>query len=123
MAQTTQSVEKYEKISRELISKTGQLKVFNTLCDATHKRQEEAVRLAREVEKMIVIGGYDSANTKRLAKLSQELGRPTIHIEQARDLDPEFLKQANTVGILAGASTPDWIINDVIARIKQTEES
>jgi 4-hydroxy-3-methylbut-2-enyl diphosphate reductase len=123
VAQTTQSVEAYKKICRELINKTAQLKVFNTICDATHKRQEEAVRLAREVEKMIVIGGYDSANTKRLAKLSRELGRPTVHIEQARDLDPGFLKHTKTTGILAGASTPDWIINDVIARIKQTEES
>jgi small subunit ribosomal protein S1 len=123
VAQTTQSVEKYERICRELAGKTGQLKIFNTICDATHKRQEEAVRLAQEVEKMIVIGGYDSANTKRLAKLCQELGRPTRHIEQAKDLDRVFLKQANSVGVLAGASTPDWIIKDVIARIKQTEES
>ncbi|MDD5132154.1 MAG: 4-hydroxy-3-methylbut-2-enyl diphosphate reductase [bacterium] len=123
VAQTTQSVEKYEKICRELMGKTDHLKVFNTICDATQKRQEEAVHLARKVEKMIVIGGYDSANTKRLAKLSQELGRPTVHIEQARDLDLEFLKNTQSVGVLAGASTPDWIISDVIARIKKMEES
>lgn len=123
VAQTTQSVEKYKKICNELLSKTEKLKIFNTICDATQKRQEEAVCLARGVEKIIVIGGYESANTKRLAKLCQELGRPTRHIEQARDLDPGFLKGAGSVGVLAGASTPDWIINDVIARIKQTEES
>ncbi|MDD5492632.1 MAG: 4-hydroxy-3-methylbut-2-enyl diphosphate reductase [bacterium] len=123
VAQTTQSVGKYEKICNDLLSKTDKLKVFNTICDATQKRQEGAVCLAKEVEKMIVIGGYESANTKRLAKLCQELGRPTRHIEQARDLDPVFLKGAGSVGILAGASTPDWIINEVIARIKQTEES
>lgn len=123
VAQTTQSVEKYENICRALADKTARMKVFNTICDATQKRQEEAVKLAREVEKMIVIGGYDSANTKRLAKLCRELGRPTEHIEQAKDLGREFLKQANSVGVLAGASTPDWIIHDVIARIKQTEES
>ena len=123
VAQTTQSIEKYDKICRKLMGKTDQLKIFNTICDATQKRQEEAVHLAKEVEKMIVIGGYDSANTKRLAKLSQELGRPTVHIEQAQDLDPRFLKNTHSVGVLAGASTPDWIISDVIARIKQTEES
>ncbi|MDD5259900.1 MAG: 4-hydroxy-3-methylbut-2-enyl diphosphate reductase [bacterium] len=123
VAQTTQSVEKYKLICRELKKKTKHLKIFNTICDATQKRQEEAVCLSREVEKMIVIGGYNSANTKRLAKLCLELGRPTRHIEQAKDLDPAFLKNTNSVGILAGASTPDWIINNVIARIKQTEES
>ncbi len=123
VAQTTQSVEKYKLICRELKKKTEHLKIFNTICDATQKRQEEAVCLSREVEKMIVIGGYNSANTKRLAKLCQELGRPTRHIEQARDLDREFLRNTNSVAVLAGASTPDWIINDVIVRIKQTEES
>lgn len=123
VAQTTQSIEKYKLICRELSNKIKQLKIFNTICDATQKRQEEAVLLAGKVDKIIVIGGYDSANTKRLAKLCQELDRPTRHIEQAKDLDLDFLKQTRTVGILAGASTPDWIINDVIARIKQTEES
>ncbi len=123
VAQTTQSIEKYKIICRELRSSIKQLKVFNTICDATQKRQEEAVLLAGKVDKIIVIGGYDSANTKRLAKLCQELDRPTRHIEQAKDLDLDFLKHTSTVGLLAGASTPDWIINEVIARIKQTEES
>lgn len=123
VAQTTQSVEKYKEICLELEKKAEHLKIFNTICDATQKRQEEAVRVAREVEKIIVIGGYNSANTKRLAKLCQELGKPTLHIEQAGDLDINFLKHTGSMGVLAGASTPDWIIKDVIARIKLTEES
>lgn len=123
VAQTTQSMKSFEAICLELKKKAERLKIFNTICDATQKRQEEAVRVAREVEKIIVIGGYNSANTKRLAKLCQELGKPTLHIEQAGDLDINFVKHAASVGVLAGASTPDWIIKDVIALIKLTEES
>lgn len=123
VAQTTQSVEKFKEVCLELEQKADCLKIFNTICDATQKRQEEALRVAREVEKIIVIGGYNSANTKRLAKLCQELGKPTLHIEQAGDMDINFFKHTGSVGVLAGASTPDWIIKDVIARIKLTEES
>lgn len=123
VAQTTQSVNKFKEICLELEKKADCLKIFNTICDATQKRQEEAVRVAREVEKLIVIGGYNSANTKRLAKLCQELGKPTLHLEQAGDLDINFLRNTGSVGVLAGASTPDWIIKDVVARIKLTEES
>lgn len=123
VTQTTQSVEKFKDICLELKQKADRLKIFNTICDATQKRQEEALRVAQEVEKIIVIGGYNSANTKRLAKLCQELGKPTLHIEQAGDLDTNFIKHTGSVGILAGASTPDWIIKDVITRIKLTEES
>ncbi len=123
VAQTTQSLKNFKEICQELKQKTERLKIFNTICDATQKRQEEAVRVAREVDKIIVIGGYNSANTKRLAKLCQELGKPTLHIEQARDLDINFLKYTGSVGVLAGASTPDWIIRNVIALIKLTEES
>lgn len=123
VAQTTQSVEKFKEICVELEHKAAQLKIFNTICDATQKRQEEALRVAGEAEKIIVIGGYNSANTKRLAKLCQDLGKPTLHIEQAGDLDINFLKHTGSVGVLAGASTPDWIIKDVVARIKLTEES
>ena len=121
VAQTTQSVEKYAQISRVLADKSDNLKIYNTICDATQKRQQDAVAVARDAQKIIVVGGYNSANTKRLVKLCQDLGKPTLHIEEAAELPAAFLKGVKSVGILAGASTPDWIIKAVISKIKTME--
>jgi 4-hydroxy-3-methylbut-2-enyl diphosphate reductase len=122
VAQTTQSEEKFAAVCRILKKKAAEARVFNTICDATKKRQHEALKVARQVEKIVVVGGYNSANTKRLVNLCRELGKPTLHIEEAGELPGRFFRGVKKVGVLAGASTPDWIINEVISKIKKMEE-
>ena len=96
------------------MEKSDELKVFNTICHATTDRQETALDIARKVELMIVIGGHNSANTSRLASLCLGSGVQTHHIETADELEASWLEGITTVGITAGASTPEWVIEDVI---------
>jgi 4-hydroxy-3-methylbut-2-enyl diphosphate reductase len=117
VAQTTQSNENFNKTVEELKKHADEIKVHNTICFETNLRQKHAVELAKEVDLMIVVGGYNSANTQRLAKLCSEIVN-TKHIETADDLDKTILDDVNAVGITAGASTPDKIIEDVIEIIK-----
>jgi 4-hydroxy-3-methylbut-2-enyl diphosphate reductase len=80
-------------------------------------RQEEAKILARQVECMIVIGGFNSANTRRLAEICHELQKNTHHVETSDQLSAEWFENIRTVGITAGASTPKWLIDEVVERI------
>jgi 4-hydroxy-3-methylbut-2-enyl diphosphate reductase len=80
-------------------------------------RQEAAKELARKVDCMIVIGGFNSANTKRLAEVCAELQPRTYHIETAQELDSSWFDNVNRVGVTAGASTPKWLIDEVMERI------
>jgi 4-hydroxy-3-methylbut-2-enyl diphosphate reductase len=85
-------------------------KVYNTICDSTERRQVEVKRLAQTVDAVIVVGGRESGNTRRLAEIARESGKPAYHIESEADLDhidPEILVSARHIGITAGASTPD----------------
>ena len=88
--------------------------VFDTICGATKERQSDLVELVKEgAEAIVVIGGKHSANTRKLAKLASSHDRPTFHVETAEDIDPEALKSFRTVGVTAGASTPEFIIRSV----------
>lgn len=117
VAQTTQSFENLKNVVTECLTKGGEIRVFHTICDATAVRQEEAKQLARQVDCMIVIGGYNSANTKRLAEVCTELQPKTYHIETAEQLDPAWFDGVGRVGITAGASTPKWLIDEVMEQI------
>lgn len=119
VAQTTQSFENLKNVVHECLMKGGEIRVFNTICDATAVRQEEAKALASQVDCMIVIGGFNSANTKRLAEVCAELQPKTHHIETAQELDFAWFEGVNKVGITAGASTPKWLIDEVTERIGQ----
>lgn len=121
VAQTTQSFENLQNVVLECLLKASEIRVFNTICDATAVRQEEAKALAGQVNCMIVIGGYNSANTKRLAEVCTELQPKTHHIETAQDLDPVWFAGVDRVGVTAGASTPKWLIDEVIERIKELD--
>jgi 4-hydroxy-3-methylbut-2-enyl diphosphate reductase len=101
--------------------KGGEIRVFHTICDATAVRQEEAKELAKQVDCMIVIGGYNSANTKRLAEVCSELQPKTHHIETAQQLDPDWFTGVGKVGVTAGASTPKWLIDEVMERIEEID--
>lgn len=120
VSQTTQPKGKFEKVAKELEKHTKELKVYNTICNATEKRQKAAMELAKKVDLMIVLGGYESGNTRRLAELcSKEI--ETYHIEKFSDLKKKVLKGKEKIGITAGASTPDYLIKDLIQELNSIE--
>ncbi len=123
VAQTTQSFENLKNVVNECLTKAVEIRVFHTICDATAVRQEETKALARRVDCMVVIGGYNSANTKRLAEVCAELQPKTYHIETAQQVDPAWFEEVGRVGITAGASTPKWLIDEVMERIGQINKN
>lgn len=123
VAQTTQPLENLQEITSACLAKAKELRVYNTICDATTLRQSEARKIAAEVDLMLVVGGFNSANTTKLARLSREQQPCTYHIEVAEQLRPEWFVGKQRVGLTAGASTPAWIIEDVLNRLKQIAEN
>jgi len=119
VAQTTQSVEEYDAIVRKVCERFPGTVVFNTICDSTEKRQSEVQKLASQMEAMVIVGGRNSANTRRLAALSALQGTPTFHIETADELQKETLAHYDRIGLSAGASTPNWILSRVVDRIAE----
>lgn len=117
VAQTTQLYENLKDIAGICLAKSQELRVYNTICDATSVRQNEAREIARQVERMFVIGGHASANTSRLAHICREILAETWHIETADELEPSWFTGVNKVGVTAGASTPSWLIDEVVTRI------
>jgi 4-hydroxy-3-methylbut-2-enyl diphosphate reductase len=119
IAQTTQPLENLQEIVSACLAKAKELRVYNTICDATTLRQREARQIAAEVDLMLVVGGFNSANTSRLARLCEEQQSCTHHIETARQLQDDWFVGKKRVGITAGASTPAWIIDEVLQRLKE----
>lgn len=119
VAQTTQSYGNFSQIVLNLLRLSKELKVFNTICNSTTERQDAARSLAAHVEVMIVVGGRNSANTTRLVTICRQEGRTAHHIETADEIMPEWLAGTKRVGVAAGASTPDWIIQDVLKRLRE----
>ena len=118
LAQTTQSQQLYNEIALSLLAIKGELRCFNTICTATSDRQSEALELAKSCDCMIIIGGRNSANTNRLHELCQEKQTASYHIETAEDLQSEWFIDKQTIGISAGASTPKWLIDDVLKSLQ-----
>ncbi|MHB8168697.1 MAG: 4-hydroxy-3-methylbut-2-enyl diphosphate reductase [Thermoleophilia bacterium] len=106
VVQTTQASANLSALVSRLSPASRELLVYNTMCNATQKCQEEALGLARRADAVVVIGGRNSANTTRLAKLCREVQARTYHIEDVSELEPEWFAEADTVAITAGASTP-----------------
>ena len=123
IAQTTQSEEKFENLAKKLIRVSEELYVVKTICNATILRQEITRNLSQKVDIMIVIGGKNSANTTRLAEIARAEGCKTFHIETEGELKDVWFKDVDNVGISAGASTPNWIINSVKEKIKKINET
>ncbi len=118
VAQTTQEFDNFEKICKRLLPLKIELRIFNTICDATSKRQKESIEVAKESDIMIVIGGKHSANTKRLKEICEKIQPDTYHIENEKELEKKWFDNKKTVGITAGASTPSTIIDNVLKAIK-----
>lgn len=112
LSQTTYSPKEFEKIENLFKSKFRNLAVMNTICPATNERQEALLELCKKVDGVLVIGGKNSANTKRLYQTALANSRKAAHIQTAADIPPEFFS-LNRIGLTAGASTPDEIIDDV----------
>lgn len=117
VAQTTLSMEKFEDVVRFCLHKASEMKVFNTICNATSTRQAESAALAKEADVMVVVGGKNSANTGRLVEVCLAIQPRTYHIEVASELDPAWFDGAGKVGVTSGASTPDWLIGEVVERL------
>ncbi|MDI6756551.1 MAG: 4-hydroxy-3-methylbut-2-enyl diphosphate reductase [Endomicrobiia bacterium] len=118
LSQTTQSVGDFAAISRRIKKKNPSALIFDTICRTTSLRQSEVEEIARKSDIMIIVGGKNSANTKRLAAISRK-HTVTYHIETSRELKKKWFGKAFSVGIAAGASTPDRIIKEVAERIKK----
>ena len=118
VAQTTQDAEDFKEIVSALQARFPDIQVFDTICDATHERQEEVRTFKEQVEGVVVVGGYHSANTQRLVKISEEEHLPTFHVETEKELPREVLSQMKVIGLAAGASTPHWLIKNVMQEIK-----
>jgi 4-hydroxy-3-methylbut-2-enyl diphosphate reductase len=117
VCQTTQRLDKLQELVTALLPRIAELRVANTICDATSKRQKASVGVAERVDLMLVIGGYHSANTNRLAQICQATGTRTEHIETADELRGDWLEGVETVGITAGASTPPEAVEAVRRRL------
>jgi 4-hydroxy-3-methylbut-2-enyl diphosphate reductase len=118
VSQTTQPKEHLAAVVEQLLERTRELKVFNTICDATFERQDSALDLARGVDVMLVVGGRNSANTRRLWELCRDAGCEAYQIETADELDPLWFNGKEAVGITGGASTPQWIIDQVVEAVE-----
>ncbi len=118
VAQTTFSAPKFKLIVERLLDKSSDVKILRTICTATDQRQSAAMKLATEVDLMIVIGGKNSANTTRLAQLCSDKCK-TYHIETADELRDDWFDKIKKIGITAGASTPDWIIKEVYKKCQK----
>ena len=114
VSQTTQDETAFDELSSMVLNRFPDGKVFNTICDATHKRQEEVRSLCQDVQAMVVVGGKNSANTQRLVEIAQSKSCPVFLVETEDELDLDSLAKYESVGVTAGASTPTWMINRVV---------
>jgi 4-hydroxy-3-methylbut-2-enyl diphosphate reductase len=116
VAQTTQNTRLYGAVREWSARHQPHYKVFETICDSTERRQSEVQRLAESVDAVVVVGGRESGNTQRLFEIARRTGKPAFHVESEADLDRidlNALRSVQTIGITAGASTPNWVIRKV----------
>jgi len=127
ISQTTQNEKLFQKISDELGKnkyplrtriEASKIKIFNTICDTTRNRQGEVKKMAKENEVMIIIGSNHSANSNRLSEISKGLNSQTYFVENEKNIRKIWFKNCKKVGVMAGASTPKWVIQDVLKKIR-----
>ncbi|MDQ1244015.1 MAG: 4-hydroxy-3-methylbut-2-en-yl diphosphate reductase [Campylobacterota bacterium] len=119
VAQTTRKVEDYLEIANYLIPRYKEVRVFNTICNATFENQEAVRKISKKADVMIIIGGKNSSNTKQLFSISHDNCKDSYHIEDENELDFSWFEGKEFCGISAGASTPDWIIQNVVNAIQK----
>jgi 4-hydroxy-3-methylbut-2-en-1-yl diphosphate reductase len=119
VCQTTLQGEHFQHFVSECVLRFKEVRAYNTICYDTDERQTDARELASSVDAVLVVGGRGSANTRHLAEICQELQPRTHHIETAEEIDPRWLDGVEAVGVSAGASTPDWVIDEVVKRVNE----
>jgi 4-hydroxy-3-methylbut-2-enyl diphosphate reductase len=119
LSQTTQKITAFAHLVSSFVALSPEIKVYNTICKATLARQESVCRLAAEVDGIIVLGGKNSANTRKLAEIAKDAEVPAIWIEHAGELNGRWLKNKDKIGIAAGGSTPDWLIKQLIEKLQK----
>ncbi|DAB31715.1 MAG TPA: 4-hydroxy-3-methylbut-2-enyl diphosphate reductase [Sulfurospirillum sp. UBA11407] len=119
VSQTTRKVDEFLKIVNYLVQNYKEVRVFNTICNATFENQDAARELAKDADVMIVIGGKNSSNTKQLYHIAKEFCEDSFLIENENELKNEWFTEKKLCGITAGASTPDWIIEKIIGKISK----
>lgn len=122
VSQTTKKPEDFAKIVTALMSTRKEIRVFNTICNATFENQDAAAELAKDADVMIVIGGKHSSNTKQLHSICKRDCEDSYLIENCEELDVSWFDDKALCGISAGASTPDWIVQNVIDKIQNMKE-
>ena len=118
VVQSTYSRERFTDIVKALTTKYYEVRAVNTICTDTNNRQTEAVTLARSVQVMVVVGGRTSANTKHLAELAETNGAKAYHIEGPDELRAQWFVGVAAAGLMSGASTPGWLVDEVAARME-----
>lgn len=119
VVQSTYSRERFTDIVKALSQKYYEVRAVNTICTDTNNRQSEAMRLAQEVDVMVVVGGKTSANTKHLAELAEMNGARSFHIEGPDELRGEWFDGVKVAGLMSGASTPGWLVDKVQERMEE----
>lgn len=117
VAQTTQNEATFNEVVQALKDRFGDLEVHDTICEATHRRQQEVLRLAQENDGIVVVGGKASGNTKRLAEVASQAGKPVFLVESKSELDREGIAKLGSVAVTAGASTPNWVIKRLLREL------
>jgi len=119
IAQTTQREEDFEQLVNILRIKTSDLEISNTICQATVERQQAVKRLADSVEGIIIVGGKNSANTVKLYEIAKSRGTDAILVESSEELDRWWIKGKSIIGVAAGASTPEWLIETICKAVEK----
>ncbi len=119
VSQTTRKFVEFMKVVNYLVERVSEVRVFNTICNATFENQDAARELSQESDIMIVIGGKNSSNTKQLLSIAQEHCGDCYLIENEKELEKEWFEGKRKCGVTAGASTPDWIIEKIISKIRE----
>jgi (E)-4-hydroxy-3-methyl-but-2-enyl pyrophosphate reductase len=122
VAQTTQNRKKFFELKAKIKERFPQAEIFDTICEANRKRQEELKDLCHAVDAIVVVGGKESGNTKRLVEIAQAEEIPTFFGESEADLDLSQLRSYNDIGVIGGASTPDWVLEKVVTTLTHSNE-
>ncbi len=122
VSQTTRKPDDFVKVVNKLVLSHKEVRVFNTICNATFENQDAAAELAKDADVMIVIGGKHSSNTKQLHSICKRYCDESYLIENESELCAEWFEGKRLCGISAGASTPDWIVQNVIDKIEEMIE-
>jgi 4-hydroxy-3-methylbut-2-enyl diphosphate reductase len=119
LSQTTLQTEMFNKVALALAARSRDALIISTICRDSSIKKTEVKELAKKMNVMVIVGGKESNNTRKLVQVSRSAGTKTYHIETAEELKPAWFKKARKIGLAAGASTPDWIIEEVAEKTKQ----